>query len=337
MTEKLDWTKAAGGFGQIVNEHDLYGYEAKHNPDPQVTETYYWTFFNTEANLHGYVYFMMRPNIGAGTYGVFAHFGSKRDYLAAEFFDFRTYMLDDFADASGNISTPLGLTIEFVEPMKTMHICCVNEERGFELDMIQEAVQPPIVRSNSKHFEQTMRVTGSVVIGGVRYPLDHYAVRDRSWGEPRPETGVIGPPYTWMTGVHSKDLAFTIGAFDDPRRDPDWKDLYMVDERDLVRDAWLYDRGEQLRFTSVSKVTKHGSDGLTPARNIIDCVASNGREYHFEGEVTANLPWKTWQNAMCHVGLTRWVSPQLEGEFWGITAEVQWNHYISKLCAPLVL
>lgn len=336
MASELDWTTASAAFGSVVPQNDLYRFDTGGDADPQVTETYYWTFFDTAKNLHGYVYFMMRPNIGVGTCGVFAHIGSKRDYLAAEYFDFRTYMRDDFVDERGNIATPTGLSITFIEPMRKMRISCDNEERGFHLDMVQEAVQPPVVRSNGKHFEQVMKVNGRLTMDGVDYDLDHWAIRDRSWGERRPETGVMGPPYTWMTGVHSEDFSFTIGAFDDPAREPNWKDMYAVDRTKLVRDAWLWSGDRQIRFAEVSKITHHGADGMTPVRNLIDCTADDGTRYQFDGEITANLPWKTWQNAMCHVGLTRWTSPQLEGTFWGITAEVQWNHYLARFCAPLV-
>lgn len=335
MSDALSWTTASKEFGTVDAKDDLYRTHADSDLDSQVTETYYWTFFNAEANLHGYVYFMMRPNLRVGTCGVFAHIGSKRDYLAAEYFDFRTYMSDAFVDAQGNILTSTGLRIDFIDPMKKMRIRYVDKSRAFELDMLQDAVHPPMVRANGKHFEQTMRVTGSVVLDGVSYSLNHFAIRDRSWGERRPESGRIGPPYTWMTGVHSENLAFTIGAFDDPERNPNWRHLYSVDRSELVRDAWIWDRGQQLRFARISKITERDADGITPARNIIDCETSAGSRYRFVGQITANLPWKTWQNAMCHVGLTRWTSPQFDGEFLGITAEVQWNHYISKVCVPV--
>jgi hypothetical protein len=108
-----------------------------------------------------------------------------------------------------------------------------------------------------------------------------------------------------------------------------------VDESQLLRDAWLYNAGRLVKFRKVSKVTERGEDGLRPVRNIINCETTDGAEYRFVGEVTANLPWKTWQNAMCHVGLTRWTSPQIDGAFWGITAEVQWNHFVANVCTPL--
>jgi hypothetical protein len=201
--------------------------------------------------------------------------------------------------------------------------------------MVQEAVQPAIMRANNAHFEQTMRSVGAVTYQGRDYVFDNLSIRDRSWGERRPEAGHLIPPYTWMNGAFSKDFAFTIAGHDDPKLNPNWKGFYEISEEKLMSDAWIYDHGRQLRLKKMSKLTERADDGLRPVRSTIDCITEDGKSYRFIGEVTANNPWHCWQNAICHCGLTRWTSPQFENVGWGETQEVQWNDFVARVTKPV--
>lgn len=336
MSKKpIEWISDSVGFGTPTNEDDFYKGRANEDKHYAMTETWYWGFYEPDSNLHGFIHIWTHPNLNLCTAGLFAHFGTKRDHLAAELFDFQVYMPDTIFDEQGNIHTANGLKVTFEEPMKRMRIQYDNPDRNFKLDMTQEAVQPAVMRSNNKHFEQTMRAIGAVNFEGRAYEFNNLTIRDRSWGEQRHEGGHLLPPYTWMNGSFSEDFSFTIGAFDDPKRKPDWAGLYDLTEEQLITDAWLYDHGEQLKFTSVSKITERGSDGLRPLRHVIDCVTEDGREFRFIGEVLASNPWHSWQNALCHCGLTRWTSPQIAGTGWGETQEVQWNDFVARQCKPV--
>lgn len=332
---RIPWTSHAGGFGTPSPGDD--GFHGPLGSDHHaVTETWWWCFHNAEAKLHGMVYVWVHPNLGLYTGGLWANIGSKRHYLAADFFDMQVYMPGDIFDSTGNIRTANGLTVTFERPMEKARIHYADADRGFELDMTQEAFTPAIMRSNNKHFEQGMRCTGFVRLNGKEYPLDHHAIRDRSWAEPRPEDGHRLPPYTWMTAVFSEDFCFTIAAHDDPALGPCWLDHYDIAPEDVMRDAWIYDHGRQIRVARVSKLTEHGPDGVEPALTTIRATAEDGREYEFRGEVLSSLPWNTWQNMICHTGLTRWTSPQIDTTGWGVTQEVQWNDYVATFCKPPV-
>jgi hypothetical protein len=63
------------------------------------------------------------------------------------------------------------------------------------------AVDDPIVWANGKHFEQVMRTQGQLVLRGQRHDVDSFNIRDRSWGELRPEGHNPAPPYNWVHGV----------------------------------------------------------------------------------------------------------------------------------------
>jgi hypothetical protein len=335
MSEVIEWTKSGTGFGTPGPKDDFYHGRSLPEKHHEMTETWYWGFYEPKSNLHGFIHIWTHPNLNLCTGGIFAHFGHKREHLAAEVFDFRNFTPDTIFDEAGNIRLANGLTVTFEEPMKRMRIRYENRDRDFLLEMTQEAVQPAIMRSNNQHFEQTMRAIGHVTYQGRKVEFDNLSIRDRSWGERRPEDGHKMPPYTWMNGAFSDDFAFCISGIDDPERNPNWAGMYDVPREKLMSDAWIYDRGKQLRLTGMSKITERAEDGLRPVRNIIDCVTEDGREFRFVGEILASNPWHCWQNALCHCGLTRWTSPQFENEGWGETQEVQWNDYVVRVSKPV--
>lgn len=335
MSETIEWTKSGKAFGTPSPDDDFYHGRSLPNKHYEMTETWYWAFYEETSNLHGFIHIWTHPNLNLCTAGIFAHFGHKREQLAAEVFDFRNFTPDEIFDEHGNITLANGLKVTFIEPTKKMRIEYENKDRAFKLDMIQEAVQPVILRANGQHFEQTMRSIGSVIYEGKEYAFNNLSIRDRSWGENRQEEGHKIPPYTWMNGAFSDDFAFTIAGLDDPKLNPNWAGLYDIPESMLLSDAWIYDHGKHIRLTRLSKITERAEDGLRPVRNIIDCDTDDGRSFRFVGEVTASNPWHCWQNAICHSGLTKWTSPQFDNVGWGETQEVQWNDFVAKVAKPV--
>jgi hypothetical protein len=329
--EAIAWTRSELGFGMPTAGDDAYHGRSLPEKHPEMTETWYWAFYDPQSLMHGFIHIWTHPNLHLCTGGIFVHFGHKREQLQAEVFDFRNFSRDEIFDAAGNIRLPNGLTVEFEKPMERMRIRYENVARDFRLDMTQTAVQPPIVRANNQHFEQTMRAQGMAWYAGREYPFDVLTIRDRSWGERRPEDGHAIPPYTWMNGAFSENFAFTIAGFDDPDRKPNWAGLYDIPAAQRTSDAWIFDHGKKLRLKAMSKVTERAEDGLRPVRSIIDCETEEGTRYQFVGEVIANNPWHCWQNALCHCGLTRWTSPQFAEAGWGETQEVQWNDYVARM------
>jgi hypothetical protein len=335
MSETIEWTKSGKAFGTPSPDDDFYHGRNLPNKHFEMTETWFWNFYEETSGMHGFIHIWTHPNLKLCTGGIFCHFGHKREQLAAEVFDFRNFTPDEIFDEKGNITLANGLKVTFVEPGKVQHITYENKDRAFKLDMTQTAVQPLILRANNQHFEQTMRAIGSVWYEGKEYAFNNLSIRDRSWGENRQEEGHKIPPYTWMNGAFSEDFAFTIAGLDDPKLNPDWAGLYDIPESMLLSDAWIYDHGKKIRLTRLSKITHRAEDGLRPMRNIIDCDTDDGRSFRFEGEITSSLPWHSWQNAMCHCGLTKWTSPQFDNIGWGETQEVQWNDWVSKMAKPV--
>src|SRR6516165_8758128 len=76
-----------------------------------------------------------------------------------------------------------------------------------------------------------MHAEGELVLRGERVPVDGHVVRDRSWGELRPEAHNPGPAYNWVTTVvEDGTFAFNLGSIDDP----------VAQATENFRDGWLW-------------------------------------------------------------------------------------------------
>jgi hypothetical protein len=92
------------------------------------------------------------------------------------------------------ITFPNGNSLEVLEPL--MKYRTVYSDPGsFEADLVHEGIMPPHSHPvgawpfwATRHFDQPMHVTGTIVLDGEEIAVDCYSVRDRSWG-PRP----VGP------------------------------------------------------------------------------------------------------------------------------------------------
>jgi hypothetical protein len=83
------------------------------------------------------------------------------------------------------------------------------------VDLVFQALEPPVpLRGGAppypkaSHYDQTGRLTGTVVLDGERIDVDCYAMRDRSWG-PRTERGYRRVGYTWAASPDLSLLTFT--------------------------------------------------------------------------------------------------------------------------------
>lgn len=86
---------------------------------------------------------------------------------------------------------PNGNQLQVLEPLKRYRVTYSDAGR-FEADLLFDGIMapnshplgaPPFWRG--RHFDQPMRVTGTVVLHGEEIGIDCFSVRDRSWG-PRP-------------------------------------------------------------------------------------------------------------------------------------------------------
>ncbi|MFA5633109.1 MAG: hypothetical protein WC997_16495 [Porticoccaceae bacterium] len=327
MSNDTDWnSNLGGGFGKHVPEDEYY--HGSGGPEDSLTETWYWNFHVAEAAINCFAYCWVHPNLKIVTGGVMIFQGIKSQHLECELFDMLNYnaMAPIVGDGS-DIRFPNGMRVETISPLQHLRFTFSDPGRDTAFDVDLKAIDVPIMRANNKHFEQVMHATGELTLRGKRYTVDCYPVRDRSWGEPRPEVHVPSPPYTWVTGTFGKDFAFNVGSHDDPIHKPDWLDIMDTPERSF-KDGWVLVDGEQRRVVSASKITRREFPLCRPVTHEYEFEDSAGDTYKITGRIIAQTKWSGWSNAVCHIGLVEWDWDGRKG--YGESQEVQWNDYVWK-------
>jgi hypothetical protein len=325
------WFKTAeSGFGTFTDKDDFLHPECAETGS-SLTETQYFGFNIPEENIYGFSYLWLHPNLNVATGGLFVCQGLKRSHLQAELFDVHAYLGQDevLTNDLHSFILPNSYRVDVLEPGQRMRIRYHDSDRQNSLDMTATAIMPVAMRANNMHFEQAVRNAGDLVLRGKPYRIQNtYNVRDRSWGQLRPEGINPVPPYTWMTGTFTENFAFNCSAFDHPDLDPEWAGQIDWPADKVFNDGWIFKDDELIRAKSAKKITRR--DPLTgrPLHHDIELIDENDRVYHIKGTTTAGLPWSGWPNMTCHLYLTRWQCEGLTG--WGDTQECQWNDYVRK-------
>jgi hypothetical protein len=188
------------------------------------TETSWFSFHAPEHRLGGWLYTMVRPNIGTVAGGAWvwddtAWLPWDVRYSA----NFSALQLAPDTDLR-DVVLPTGVAIRVVEPTQSYDLGFDDGER-IQLRLRFDGVMPPepltavgSTFGSAHHFDQFGRVTGHVTLDGECIEIDCVAVRDRTWG-PRPETRPRRAAY--VTGAATAEHAFlavtnTGSAGDDP-------------------------------------------------------------------------------------------------------------------------
>jgi hypothetical protein len=326
-TESTQWvtSEESSGFGRVTDV-DEYMHSGGPSGD-SLSETWYWGFNIPEARVNCYAYCWVHPNLGVVTAGLFIYQGIKGQHLAAELFDMPAFLSAEILGDGADIQVPNGLRIRVIDPLRHIHMTFSDPVRETEVDVHLTAVDAPIVRANGKHFEQVMRSQGQLVLRGERYDVDSFHVRDRSWGELRPEVHNPAPPYNWVTGVFNDGAwAFNVGSLDDPTQKPHWLEHYPVPADKAFKDGWIRRDGRTIRLLHASKRVEREPGSLRPTQIAIELHDAEGGVCDVTGQIVAGLPWGGWHNMNCHLALVRWERDGQVG--WGDSMDVQWNDYV---------
>lgn len=175
------------------------------------TETAWFSFCVPERRLGGWLYSLIRPNIGTVAGGAWvwddsAHLPWEVLY-SANYSAQRLRVGTDLRDCV----LPNGVGIKVREPLTSYDLSYQDGER-IDIKLTFDAVMPPrALRSKSSvfgslhHFDQFGRVRGRLILQGEHIPIDCLGMRDRSWG-PRPEHRPKQSAY--VTGIASPEHAF---------------------------------------------------------------------------------------------------------------------------------
>lgn len=243
------------------------------------TETSWFSFHHPDRKLGGWLYTMVRPNIGTVAGGIWvwdaeAHLPWEVPFCA----NYTALQLPGGADLR-DITLPTGVSIRVIEPTMSYALGFDDEDR-LRVDLRFDGVMPPepltavgSTFGSAHHFDQFGRVTGEVVLHGEAFQIDCLAMRDRTWG-PRPEHRPRQAAY--VTGAANRDHAFLAVTNTQGDRDP-------------VAYGFLRREGRTVRLVdgerSVERDPEHG--WITSIT--IDATDAEGRRLHAVGAPASRI------------------------------------------------
>jgi hypothetical protein len=176
-----------------------------------MTETNWISFCVPERRLGGWLYTMVRPNIGTVAGGAWVWDDTASlPWEALYSRNLTALRLPDDADLN-DIALPTGVSLRTLEPLTSYQIGYQDEDHLRASLRFDAVMAPrPLRKSGSAlgdltHFDQFGRVHGELLLHGETINVDCLAMRDRSWG-PRPEHRPRKSAY--VSGIASAEEAF---------------------------------------------------------------------------------------------------------------------------------
>jgi len=266
------------------------------------TETTWWSFNHPERKMGGWLYTQVLAVQGTCNGGAWVWDDSPEGAL----YEVRHHALP-FADRGDlrNCTFPNGNRVEMLEPLMKYHTT-YSDPGKFEADLIHEGIMAPHSHPvgawpfwATRHFDQPMHVTGTIILFGEEIPIDCYSVRDRSWG-PRPmgptppdkklPHGALPRPNPPLRAQDPHSVGYIFGtqddreaflAFTDPWLRPDGRTSDDLDAGFLIRDGVYAPLVAGFRTTElapdshfIESIHFEGSDTL-------------GRDFVADGELVA--------------------------------------------------
>lgn len=320
-------------FGHVTEQDDFIHGEGG-SQDYSVTETYWFSFDLPEEGLHGQIYIWMHPNLKVASAGCWIWNGAKRHYLEAEHFNCRHYLPFPTVEGSAIRIAELGLTLRIIDPLRVIEVEYIDDASGTRVAFRAEGLIAPVARSSNKHFDQPMHLIGDMVLNGRQMPIDCMSMRDRSWGEPRPEIPNLDhPPVCWGVGV-SKDgsVSFNFSGVDDPAREGgNWTDAFKLEPEKHFKEGWISWKGELRKLVSMSKATVRDPENLDRIISLVaDVVDDQGEHYSIKGTMLGCVQWSAWSNILVHWNAMRWeIGDDIVG--YGDALEMSWAPHVKHI------
>lgn len=183
------------------------------------TETAWFSFHHPDRKLGGWLYTMVRPNIGTVAGGAWvwdehAALPWEVPYSA----NYTCLPLPAGADLR-DVTLPTGVSVRALEPGRR-YALGYDDPGRLRVDLEFAGVMEPeplttgaSTFGRAAHFDQIGRVSGHIELHGERIDIDCLAVRDRTWGrrrEDRPRraayvTAVAGPDDGFLAVTRERD------------------------------------------------------------------------------------------------------------------------------------
>jgi len=156
------------------------------------TETSWFSFHNVDRNIGGWLYTMLRPNIGTVAGGAWVWDGTAHlpwEVLYSQ--NFSALAIPKELDLP-NLVLPTGVTIGVLDP-GMVYSLGYDDPGKLTVDLNFAARQRPrplgtaaSTFGEAAHFDQIGNMTGHIELLGKKIKIDCWSMRDRTWGR-RPE------------------------------------------------------------------------------------------------------------------------------------------------------
>ena len=257
--------------------------------DPHWTETWWSGFHAVERDICGTIYFWTRPNLGVCS--VQAAVWDDRTEKTWEMPYYRNLWHVPIPQGDLTDLTTEGLTFKCLEPLKKYHVL-YEASPALSLDLTYKALMAPHFTPYGEgmgHFDQPLRVTGTMNLHGEEIDVDCLEMRDRSWyvrsdGSPRPAF------YTY--GIASETDSFhTMGMYSD--------------NEGIILAGYLMQDGEKSDLASGRRRVVERQNGY-PVRIAIEAEDKMGRKLEAEGHCLNRIAQHSVPGMFNFMSLTKW-------------------------------
>ena len=301
--------------GNIVPEDD---FTHPLGPESNFNESMYFNFFDREKSIGGFIRLGNRANEGQAEMTVTLYLPDGRVLFMFK----RPEIKDnDTFDAGGcrfEVLEPTqtlrtvyqGSVLELVEPRKMAdpkRAFVESPKKRVHLDLLHEAVgplygkndageqgdKPPEEQFGKAHYEQHMRVQGTLEIDDTTYQIDGFGLRDHSWG---PRYWQAIHQYEWLTMNFGSDFHAMVSIIRwDQERERRWGVVVHGEEIDLI--------------TEVEIDADYEENTLYHKGVHAKVKTAKGEELEIEGKVQSFIPLRNRRAGLVtHIGegMTEW-------------------------------
>lgn len=185
---------------------------------PWEAETWWFSFFAPERGLGGWLYALVRANLGTCAGGMWVWDPSSHLPWDARYFRSYTSLPLRRPLEAPRLEFPSTFSVETLRPLHDYRLRYDDTDAGVSADLVFAATTPAfgIVQHRppftaSAHFDQAGRVTGTLQLAEESVAIDCHALRDRSWG-PRSERVVARMGYCWIATPDEAVLCYSFPA-----------------------------------------------------------------------------------------------------------------------------
>lgn len=235
-----------------------------------------------ERDIHGFIYYFFRPNMGMLVGGPALWDPSGAFSWNCLHYDWPYFQTIPEGAGKCDFTAPNSLSVKLLEPLKRYKID--YDRLGVKLDLVWTATSEPsdtcameeaatgAKSGNRMHLEQCGRMTGTITLQGEVIDVDCHSLRDSSFGS-RNMTRVVKGSYFW--GIASETSAFHAMTIGDGAEQ-------KVSGGFLMRDGTMAPLVGGMR-----RVLREGP--YTPDEFLFEAVDSLGRTLEVRGHSSSEL------------------------------------------------